>query len=125
MVRGAEPTRPATLPRATDLGAGVVLMLALIAVAVLLAAAGAVVAAIALSQSETSQAADFSALAGAEVAVEGQARACSAAATVAARSEVTLQSCVVAGLDVQVVVVRPVLGPGPGQVAATARAGPP
>lgn len=124
-MRGAEPARPAPAARVTDLGAGVVLMLALIAVAVLLAAAGAVVAAIALSQSQTSQAADLSALAGAEAAVDGQDGACSAAAAVAGRSGVTLLSCEVAGLDVQVVVVRPVLGPGPGQVAATARAGPP
>lgn len=113
-------------PPAGDEGVASLYVLAL---AVVLAAAAAAIGLLGLAVAaahRATAAADLAALAGADGAVEGPARACSLAGTVAARNAALLESCQVTGAVVEVSVrgTRTGLSAALGPVRARARAGP-
>jgi secretion/DNA translocation related TadE-like protein len=95
--------------------------MALIGVSVLALRLGA--ATVARGRAET--AADLGALAGAVAVLNGERAACDAASTVVAANGGTIESCLLRGADVQVVVSMEVaIGPVTRQAEARARAGP-
>lgn len=111
---------------AGERGVGVVLVLAFAAVLALVGATASAVAAVAVARQRAAAVADLAALAGAQHAPHGAARACAWAGRVAAADAATLRGCRVRGDVVEVVAqVRP---PGPlgrlGTATSRARAGP-
>lgn len=111
---------------ARDAGVAAPLVLAMASLLALVAMALASLAAVAVARQRAASAADLSAIAAAQSALEGQAPACARATALARRVNASVLSCRLEG-DVAVVVaaVRP---PGPlgrlGTATSQARAGP-
>lgn len=109
-----------------DRGSGTVLVAGVIALALgLLLVEGALVS-VELARARAQTAADFAALAAAQVATgSGEGEPCEVAAEACAAAEATLQACTLEGLDVRVRVSVPVAAAGQWwRVRSQARAGP-
>jgi secretion/DNA translocation related TadE-like protein len=111
-----QPGRPGTA------GSAVLWTVWLMSAICLAAVLGLMLGQAAAAHQRTGAAADLAALAAADRALEGRASACQAAATVAEANHVRLESCVVAGLLVDVVVSAPLGGQFAGLPPARARA---
>ena len=109
-----------------DRGSATVLVLALAALLVLVALLLSALGAVAVTRHRAASTADLAALAAADVALQGPAVACAAAARAAARGRAELATCRVDGDVVEVVVVQRPGGPlgRLGAARAIARAGP-